>query len=546
MEEHRLYSLTQNCSRSEERQLVPLRDIRITGFHVSDIRFPTSDESHGSDAMHTDPDYAAAYVVLKTNHVILEGHGLTFTLGRGTELCVLTAELLCGLLDRVRLADIIDDFGGLWRKLTSDSQLRWIGPEKGVVHLATAAVINAIWDLYAKAVDKPLWKLLADMPAEQLVSCIDFRYITDVLTPAEALEIVRANDHLRDERETILSEDGFPAYTTSAGWLGYSDDRIRERCRTYLEQGWTHFKQKVGADLEDDRRCAAIIRGEIGPECALMFDANQRWDVPQAIAWMRALSEFDPLWIEEPTSPDDVVGHATIAKAIAPIGVATGEQCHNRVVFKQLMQLDAIRYCQIDSCRLGGVNEVLAVMLMAKKFGIPVCPHAGGVGLCEFVNHLVMVDFIRISGTKDGCVAEYVDHLHEHFEHPVIIKNAAYTLPTAPGYSGTMKLKSRSDYRFPDGPVWMARRDSPDVHTDLRFSPVLSSKRIRTAPFLTYGNENDEFRVRFSRELLTVVAKWSRPRNSVKTCYLAFEGDTGVREAPMMSSLGGEFMEKVR
>ncbi len=378
-----------------------LDQIQLTRFDVSDIRFPTSDELHGSDAMHTDPDYAAAYVVMGTNHETLEGHGLTFTLGRGTELCVQAAELLCRLLTDMKLSEIVGDFSGVWRSLTSESQLRWVGPEKGVVHLATAAVINAIWDLYAKAAGQPLWKLLAEMPAEQLISCIDFRYISDVLTPDEALAIVQSNDAGRADRERQLAEYGFPAYTTSAGWLGYSDDQIRQRCRKYLAEGWTCFKQKVGANLAEDRHRAAIIREEIGPTCSLMMDANQRWDVPQAIEWMSHLAEFNPLWIEEPTSPDDVVGHAEIAQAIAPIGVATGEQCQNRVIFKQLLQLDAIRYCQVDSCRLGGVNEVLAVMLMAKKFGVPVCPHAGGVGLCEYVNHLVMVDYLRIAG-NDG------------------------------------------------------------------------------------------------------------------------------------------------
>ena len=295
------------------------------------------------------------------------------------------------------------------------------------------------------------------MAAEQLISCIDFRYLTDVLTPDEALSIIKSNDGERGGRESILAAQGFPAYTTSAGWLGYSDNLIRELCQAHLKEGWTHFKQKVGANLEDDRRRARIIRDEIGPDCFLMMDANQCWDVPQAIEWMGQLAEFNPLWIEEPTSPDDVVGHAEIAAGIAPIAVATGEQCHNRVIFKQLLQLKAIRYCQIDSCRLGGVNEVLAVMLMAKKFGIPVCPHAGGVGLCEYVNHLIMVDYLRISGSMESCVAEYVDHLHEHFEHPVVIRNAAYTLPMAAGYGVTMKPESLAMYRYPDGPVWTER-----------------------------------------------------------------------------------------
>ncbi|MEM8678564.1 MAG: enolase C-terminal domain-like protein, partial [Planctomycetota bacterium] len=406
-----------------------MNQIKLTGFQVADVRFPTSDGLHGSDAMHPDPDYSAAYLTLSTNHAGLEGHGLTFTAGRGNELCVHACELLAELIVGTTLNELVSSFDQVWRRLASHSQLRWVGPEKGVIHLALAAVVNALWDLWAKAEEKPLWKLLADMPAEQLVGCIDFRYITDVLTPEEAIELIRANDREREARAAALAEHGFPAYTTSAGWLGYSDDFIREQCQKYLSTGWTCFKQKVGADLEDDRRRATVIREEIGWECDLMMDANQRWDVPEAIAWMRQLAEFEPKWIEEPTSPDDVVGHATIAREIRPIGVATGEVCQNRVMFKQLLQLGAIDYCQIDSCRLGGVNENLAVMLMAKKFDIPVCPHAGGVGLCEHVNHLVMVDFLRIAGSLESRVAEFVDHLHEHFEHPCAIKNAAYTLP---------------------------------------------------------------------------------------------------------------------
>ncbi|HEY4232375.1 MAG TPA: enolase C-terminal domain-like protein, partial [Lacipirellulaceae bacterium] len=340
-------------------------DIRIRDWQVFDVRFPTSDRADGSDAMHVDPDYSAAYVILRTNRDGLEGHGLTFTCGRGTELCAQAANTLCSKLREVSLKAITDDFAGLWRALTSDSQYRWIGPEKGVVHLATAAVVNAIWDLWAKAVGQPLWKLLTDMPAEQLVSTIDFRYISDVLTPDDALVILRANDPTKAAREAELRERGFPAYTTSAGWLGYSDEKIRRLCNEGIDARWTHFKIKVGADLDDDRRRAALVRETIGPERKLMVDANQIWSVDQAIGWIRELAEFDPWWVEEPTSPDDVVGHATIAKAVAPIGIATGEQCQNRVIFKQLMQLGAIRFCQIDSCRLGGVNEVLAVMLLA-------------------------------------------------------------------------------------------------------------------------------------------------------------------------------------
>jgi L-fuconate dehydratase len=329
-----------------------------------------------------------------------------------------------------------------------------VGPEKGVIHLATAALVNAVWDLYAKAEGKPLWKLLADMTPEELVACVDFRYISDAITPAEARDLLAENAGTRADREAELRRHGYPAYTTSVGWFGYSDEEIRRRCREGLAQSWTHFKLKVGADLENDRRRAALIREEIGPERRLMMDANQRWDVEEAIEKMGALAAFDPWWIEEPTSPDDVLGHATIADAIAPIGVATGEQCQNRVVFKQLMQAGAIDFCQIDSCRLGGVNEVLAVLLMAAKFGVPVCPHAGGVGLCEYVQHLAIFDYLCVSASLENRIVKYVDHLHEHFVDPVTLQDGRYMPPTAPGYSITMKPESLRRFSYPDGPAW--------------------------------------------------------------------------------------------
>ena len=437
-----------------------MKRIEITACHVRDIRFPTSDQRDGSDAMHGDPDYSAAYVVLTTNQPGLEGHGLTFTIGRGNELCVAAVRALSPCVVGASLEALRADLAGLWRSLTSESQLRWVGPEKGVIHLATAALINAVWDLLAKARGLPLWKLLVDMPPEELIAAIDFRYLSDALTPDQALEILRANEPTKSEREELLRRRGFPAYVTSAGWLGYPDEKIRRLCREGLALGWTHFKIKVGANREDDLRRTRIVREEIGPARRLMLDANQLWDVDEAIARMRELAQFDPLWIEEPTSPDDVLGHAAIARAIEPIGVATGEQCQNRVVFKQLMQAKALKYCQLDSCRLGGVNEVLAVMLLAKRFGIPVCPHAGGVGLCNYVSHLVMVDFVRIGASLDGRIAEYVDHLHEHFEHPPVIADAAYMPPTAPGYGVTMKPESLERFAFPDGPVWSARNGS--------------------------------------------------------------------------------------
>ncbi len=433
-------------------------DLRITGLSALDVRFPTSDEHDGSDAMHPDPDYSAAYVVLSTDRAGLEGHGLTFTLGRGNELCVAAVRALEPLVVGRTLAEIQRDWAAFWRSLTSESQLRWVGPEKGVLHLATAAIVNAVWDLAGKAAEVPVWKLIVDLSPEELVALIDFRYLSDALTREEALAILRKNAPGKAARERELRSRGFPAYTTSAGWLGYSDEKIRTLCREGIAEGWTHFKIKVGADLKDDLRRARIVREEIGPSRKLMLDANQRWDVPEAIVNMKALARFEPLWIEEPTSPDDVLGHAAIARAIAPIGVATGEQCQNRVVFKQMLQAGAIRFCQVDACRLGGVNEVLAVMLLAAKFGVPVCPHAGGVGLCEYVNHLVMVDAIAISGTVDGRVAEYVSHLHEHFENPAVVRGGSYLPPEAPGYGITMKKSSRERFAFPGGPVWKARR----------------------------------------------------------------------------------------
>ena len=427
--------------------------MKITEVLARDIRFPTSRNLDGSDAMHASPDYSAAYVVLRTDGGI-EGHGLTFTCGRGTEVCVAAIDALKPFVLGKTLESISADMSAFWRSLTSDGQLRWIGPEKGALHLATAAVVNAVWDLYAKRERKPLWKLLVDMTPEELVACIDFRYITDALTPEDALQILRKNSPTRAAREAEMRQQGYPAYTTSAGWLGYSDEKLRNLCREGVADGWTHFKIKVGTNLTDDIRRCTIMREEIGPQRKLMMDANQVWGVNEAIENMKQLAKFDPWWIEEPTSPDDVLGHATIARAIAPIGVATGEQCQNRMIFKQLLQANAIRFCQIDSSRLGGVNEVLAVLLMAAKFGVPVCPHAGGVGLCEYVQHLAIFDYIAVSASLADRIIEYVDHLHEHFVDPVKIVNSRYVAPAAPGYSATMKPESLDEYEFPNGPAW--------------------------------------------------------------------------------------------
>ena len=429
-------------------------NLQIKEVEVLDIRFPTSRSLDGSDAMNPDPDYSAAYVILKTNDPAFQGHGLTFTIGRGNELCVAAIESLAYLLKDKYLDDLTADMAGFWRMITGDSQLRWLGPEKGVIHLATAAVVNAVWDLYAKVEHKPLWKLICDMTAEELVSCVDFTYLTDVITPEEAVAMLKAREAGKDERITYLMKEGYPAYTTSAGWLGYSEDKIRRLCREAKAEGWKHIKMKVGSKLEDDMRRAAIIREEIGEDVRLMMDANQKWDVPQAIHNMKQLSQFDPWFIEEPTSPDDILGHKAIRDAIAPVKVATGEHCQNRVIFKQFFQSGAFDICQIDSCRLGGVNEILAVMLMAAKFEVPVCPHAGGVGLCEFVQHLSMIDYVMISGNLENRIIEYVNHLHEHFEDPVVIRNGAYMLPSMPGYSITMKKASLLAHQFPHGSVW--------------------------------------------------------------------------------------------
>ena len=427
----------------------------ITEVVARDIRFPTSRNLDGSDAMHKAPDYSAAYLVLKTDSPDgLEGHGLTFTCGRGTEVVVAAINALKSFVEGRELESIALDMKTLWRQITSDGQLRWIGPEKGAIHLATGALVNAVWDLYAKAQKKPIWKLLLDMTPEQLISTIDFRYITDALTPEEAVDMLRRNLPTRAEREAEMLARGFPAYTTSVAWLGYTEDKLRRLCREAVAQGWTHFKMKVGANLDDDVRRATLIREEIGWDRKLMMDANQVWGVDEAIANMKVLAKFNPWWIEEPTSPDDVLGHARIARAVAPIGVATGEQCQNRVIFKQLFQSKAISFCQIDSCRVGSINEILAILLMAAKFGVPVCPHAGGVGLCEYVQHLAIFDYIAIGASLENRILEYVDHLHEHFLDPVVIKNGRYMPPASPGYSITMKPESLDEYEFPNGPAW--------------------------------------------------------------------------------------------
>ena len=421
--------------------------MKITGLRTHDLRFPTSQSLVGSDAMNPDPDYSAAYVVLETDGG-LEGHGLTFTIGRGNEVVVAAIEALRSRITGLDLDWIGENPGRFWRHMTSDSQLRWIGPDKGAMHLATGAVVNAAWDLLAKAAGKPVWRLVADMTPEQLVSIIDFRYLTDAITPDEALAIFRAAEPGKAARIAELEANGYPCYTTSAGWLGYPNDKLTRLAEEAVAQGFTHIKMKVGRDLDDDIRRLEIVRRIMGPDRKLMIDANQVWEVGQAIDWVRELKPFNPYFIEEPTSPDDIEGHRKIREAVAPVKVATGEMCQNRILFKQFITRGAIDIVQIDACRIGGLNEVLSVLLMAAKYKLPVWPHAGGVGLCEYVQHLSMIDYLCVSGTKEGRVIEYVDHLHEHFLEPCVIQHAAYMPPRQPGFSIEMKPASIAEYTF--------------------------------------------------------------------------------------------------
>lgn len=419
----------------------------IVGLRTVDVRFPTSSNLDGSDAMNPDPDYSAAYVILETDggH---EGHGLTFTIGRGNEICIAAIEALKPLVVGLDMEWVAADMGRFWRHMTSDSQLRWIGPDKGAIHLATGAVVNAVWDLWAKMEGKPLWQLVADMSPQELVRCIDFRYLTDCMTPEWALEFLTEKQAGKPGRLATLKAEGYPCYTTSAGWLGYDDAKLRRLCRQAVDAGFKHIKMKVGRDLEDDIRRLTIARDECGPDVNLMIDANQVWEVDEAIDWVRKLSFADPWFIEEPTSPDDIEGHRKIRLAAEPVQVASGEMCQNRIIFKQMIMRGAIDIVQIDSCRLGGVNEILAVMLMAAKYDLKVCPHAGGVGLCEYVQHLSMIDYLCIAGTREGRVIEYVDHLHEHFIDPCTIRDAAYMPPEKPGFSIEMKPASLAEYQY--------------------------------------------------------------------------------------------------
>ncbi|MEY9907287.1 L-fuconate dehydratase [Catenulispora sp. MAP12-49] len=432
--------------------------MRITSLDTFDIRFPTSRELDGSDAMNPDPDYSAAYVILRTDDPRLSGHGFTFTIGRGNDVQVAAIGILRDHVVGRDVAEVCADPGSVSRDLVGDSQLRWLGPEKGVMHMAVGAVVNAVWDLAAKRAGVPLWKLLADADPEWVADQIDYRYLTDALTRSEAVALLRRGRQDMEIREALLIERGYPAYTTSPGWLGYSDEKLTRLAKKAVADGFSQIKLKVGADLADDvRRCRAA-RAAVGPAIRMAIDANQRWNVGEAIEWVKALAEFDPYWIEEPTSPDDVLGHAAIRAAVAPVKVATGEHVQNRIVFKQLLQAEAIDVLQLDAARVGGVNENLAILLLAAKFGVPVCPHAGGVGLCELVRHLSMFDYVALSGTTTDRVIEYVDHLHEHFADPARVRNGCYVTPTAPGFSAEMLPDSIATYSYPDGVFWRADR----------------------------------------------------------------------------------------
>ncbi len=420
---------------------------KITQLRTYDLRFPTSDSLDGSDAMNPDPDYSAAYVVLETD-CMHEGHGLTFTIGRGNEICIAAIHALHDRLVGLDLDWIKEDMGRFWRHMTSDSQLRWIGPDKGAIHLATGALVNAVWDLWAKDAEKPVWQLVSEMSPDEIVRLIDFRYLNDAITPDEARAILRKGEGGKAARIAKLKVEGYPCYTTSAGWLGYSDEKLRRLCQEAKEAGFTHTKFKVGNNRDDDIRRLTIAREELGWDMKIMIDANQVWEVDQAIDWVKELAFANPFFIEEPTSPDDISGHKTIREAIAPIKVATGEMCHNRIMFKQFIKEGAIDIVQIDSCRMGGLNEVLAVMLMAAKYDLPVWPHAGGVGLCEYVQHISMIDYIALTGEKDNKRIEFVDHLHEHFLAPCIVQNGAYMAPTQPGFSIQIKPQTLVDFTF--------------------------------------------------------------------------------------------------
>jgi len=416
---------------------------KFTAMRTDDVRFATSLTLDGSDAMNPDPDYSAAYVRLETDHEDdLVGHGFVFTIGRGNDVQLAAVASLAPYVVGLGVEEVLDDLGRFWKRLVHDSQLRWLGPEKGVMHMAIGAVVNALWDLKAKRAGLPLWQLLSEMSPEELVDLVDFRYLSGALTAVEALEILEKAAPGRAERRERLREVGYPAYTTTPGWLGYDDEKLVRLCREAVEEGFAQIKLKVGADLEDDVRRLALARATVGPDISIAVDANQRWEVDEAIQWMAALAPHDIAWIEEPTNPDDILGHAAIARGVAPIPVATGEHMANRVMARQFLEADALQVLQIDATRVGGVNENIAMLLLAAKFDVPVCPHAGGVGLCEAVQHLSMFDYVAVSGTTEGRMIEYVDHLHEHFVTPVRIQDGRYVTPLAPGSGAEMLAES--------------------------------------------------------------------------------------------------------
>jgi L-fuconate dehydratase len=425
----------------------------IAAVDAVDVRFPTSRELDGSDALNPEPDYSATYVTVRTSSG-QEGFGLAFTVGRGNEITVAAVRSLAPLVVGLPVAEVLADLGAFSARLTRDSQLRWLGPEKGVIHMAAAAVVNAVWDLRARRAGKPVWQLLADLSPEELVSLVDFRYIADALTPGQALAILRAAEPGRAQRRAKLLEDGYPAYTTTPGWLGYTDDKLVRLAKEAVADGFGQIKLKVGVDPAADERRLRLARAALGPDVRIAVDANQAWGVEQAIEWLRRLAPYDPYWIEEPTSPDDVLGHAAIRRAVAPIRVATGEHVHNLVMFKQLLQAGAVDVLQLDASRVAGVTENVAILLLAAKFGVPVCPHAGGVGLCEMVQHLAMFDYVAVSGTTEDRVIEYIDHLHEHFVDPVRIRAGHYLAPTEPGLGARMRPESVARFAFPDGLEW--------------------------------------------------------------------------------------------
>ena len=440
------------------------RVARIVALEVHDVRFPTSRGRIGSDAMNHDPDYSAVYITLRTDDASgLAGHGLVFTIGRGNEVQAAAVRTLSQLVVGRGIDAVLGDLGGFARSLTSDSHLRWLGPEKGVMHMAIGGVVNAAWDLAARRAGLPLWRFIAEMTPERIIEAIDFRYLTDALTPDEALAILRRAQPHRDARIAALLERGYPAYTTSPGWLGYSDDKLEALARQAVADGFRTIKLKVGERLDHDIRRLAIARAAVGEDIEIAIDANQRWDVGCAIEWIRELAPFRPVWVEEPTSPDDVLGHAAIRSAVAPVPVSTGEHTHNRVMFKQLLQAGAVDLLHIDAARVGGVNENLAILLLAAKFGVRVFPHAGGVGLCEMVQHLAMADFVAVSGSMEDRAIEYVDHLHEHFTDPVRIRGGRYLAPTAPGFSTGMHEASLREFAWPDGPAWTCKSPLPQT-----------------------------------------------------------------------------------